>query len=240
MSTEGSPTEPRSSEAGNTELIAAATVLLLRDGNEGVEVLMLRRNSKIAFGGMWVFPGGRVDDHEHGPDELASARTAAVRETHEEVGLRISSDQLVTWSHWQPPVAAHMVTKGGPLRRFSTWFFAAPAPEGAVAIDHGEIHDDQWLTPSQAMAMHHNREIEIVPPTWITLHQLGAHGTVADALTWAADREPPRFWTQRLSKDPITLVWHGDAAYETLDPELGGERNRLTMHPDGWVYETSA
>ena len=43
-------------------LVAAATVLLLRDNTDaGLEVLMLRRNSKIAFGGMWVFPGGRVD-----------------------------------------------------------------------------------------------------------------------------------------------------------------------------------
>lgn len=221
----------------NTELIAAATVLLLRDNDDGVEVLMLRRNSKIAFGGMWVFPGGRVDDHEMGDDELASARTAAVRETMEEVRLPVSADHLVTWSHWQPPVAAHMVTKGGPLRRFSTWFFAAPAPHGEVAIDHGEIHDDQWLTPAGAMDLHRQGQIEIVPPTWITLHQLAAHETVDSALAWAADREPPRFWTQRLSKDPLTLVWHGDAAYENLDPAADGPRNRLVMHPDGWVYD---
>ena len=39
----------------------AATVVLLRDGSDGLETLMLRKNSKIAFGGMWVFPGGRVD-----------------------------------------------------------------------------------------------------------------------------------------------------------------------------------
>jgi 8-oxo-dGTP pyrophosphatase MutT (NUDIX family) len=39
----------------------AATLTLLRDGPGGVEVLMLRKNSEIRFGGMWVFPGGRVD-----------------------------------------------------------------------------------------------------------------------------------------------------------------------------------
>lgn len=238
MSNEGTGAADATTAPDDAELIAAATVLLLRDGNDGMEVLMLRRNSKIAFGGMWVFPGGRVDAHEQGPDELSSARTAAVRETREEVGLDITTNQLVTWSHWQPPVAAHMVSRGGPLRRFSTWFFAAPAPQGEVAIDHGEIHDDQWLTPAQAMALHREGEIEIVPPTWITLHQLSAHDQVADALAWAADREPPRFWTQRLAKDPVTLVWHGDAAYETLDPTIEGRRNRLIMHPEGWVYET--
>ena len=42
----------------------AATVVLLRDGAGGLETLLLRRNSRIAFGGMWVFPGGRVDVYE--------------------------------------------------------------------------------------------------------------------------------------------------------------------------------
>ena len=44
-----------------SEPVHAATVILLRDTGRGPETLMLRRNSKIAFGGMWVFPGGRVD-----------------------------------------------------------------------------------------------------------------------------------------------------------------------------------
>ena len=37
--------------------IPAATVVLLRDAPGGLETLMLRRNSKLAFaGGAWVFP----------------------------------------------------------------------------------------------------------------------------------------------------------------------------------------
>ncbi|HAL42384.1 MAG TPA: NUDIX domain-containing protein, partial [Gammaproteobacteria bacterium] len=43
-------------DAGVSPTIPAATVVLLRDGEQGVEVLMLRKNSKITFGGMWVFP----------------------------------------------------------------------------------------------------------------------------------------------------------------------------------------
>ena len=49
---------------GDSELIPAATVVVLRDAETGLEALMLRRNSKIAFGGMWVFPGGRVDEED--------------------------------------------------------------------------------------------------------------------------------------------------------------------------------
>ena len=68
--------------------VLAATVILLREGDSGLETLMLKRNSKIAFGGMWVFPGGRVDPEdwngvEEG-DELAASRRAATRESVEE------------------------------------------------------------------------------------------------------------------------------------------------------------
>ncbi|HAF68589.1 MAG TPA: NUDIX hydrolase, partial [Acidimicrobiaceae bacterium] len=44
------------------EPIDAATVVVARDTSNGIEVLMLRRNSKIYFGGMWVFPGGKIDE----------------------------------------------------------------------------------------------------------------------------------------------------------------------------------
>ena len=40
----------------------AATVMMLRNADDGVEVLMLRRNLNSDFvGGAYVFPGGGVD-----------------------------------------------------------------------------------------------------------------------------------------------------------------------------------
>ena len=40
----------------------AATVMLLRDTGSGLEVFMLRRTANAAFaGGMYVFPGGKVE-----------------------------------------------------------------------------------------------------------------------------------------------------------------------------------
>ena len=45
-------------ESGVAPPIPAATVVLLRDADDGIEVLMLKKNSKITVGGMWVFPGG--------------------------------------------------------------------------------------------------------------------------------------------------------------------------------------
>ena len=223
----------------DVELIPAATVVLVRDGADGLEVLMLRRNSKIAFGGMWVFPGGRVDDHELDPDDhVGSARVAAVREVEEETGLMIVGADLETWSYWIPPTRASVAPSRELRRRFSTWFFVAAAPDGEVAVDGGEIHEHRWMTPGAAIELRQAGEIELVPPTWVTLTQLADHTTVADALRWAADNDPHEFRTRPISDDPMTLAWAPDVAhYGGGQPDDDGPRHRLVMLPDGWVYE---
>ncbi len=222
------------------DLTPAATVLLLRDGPTGLEVLMLRRNSKVAFGGMWVFPGGKVDDDEQVVgDSLASARRAAVREVNEETGLVIEPDRLETWSYWVPPSLASLQARGNNVRRFSTWFFATPAPDGDVAIDGGEIHEHRWLAPAEAMAIRQAGEIELVPPTWVTLYQLQDHGSVAQAMAWAQANEPEVFRTRPIHKEPVTLAWSGDVAYDGGRHDDDGPRHRLALHPQGWVYRRS-
>jgi 8-oxo-dGTP pyrophosphatase MutT (NUDIX family) len=96
-----SPAEPRQ----------AATVLLLRDGDEGLEVYLLRRTRGMPFaGGMTAYPGGSVDPRDAdadiawagpSPAEWAAAFgcdervarelvCAAVRETFEEAGVLLA------------------------------------------------------------------------------------------------------------------------------------------------------
>jgi 8-oxo-dGTP pyrophosphatase MutT (NUDIX family) len=65
--------------------------MLLRDGADGLEVFVLRRTTAAAFaGGMYVFPGGRVDDAD-GDGDLGY-RVAALRECFEECGVLLARD----------------------------------------------------------------------------------------------------------------------------------------------------
>jgi len=227
------------------ELVPAATVLVLRDGPDGIETLMLRRNSRLAFaGGMWVFPGGRIDVDDFAPGVgdrtdpdalLDAARRAAVREAAEEAGLVLAEEQLVRFSHWIPPEQG--------ARRFETWFFVTEVPaadQGDVVIDGGEITDHAWMSPADALRRRDELDIELTPPTWISLWTLLAAPTAADAVAAARRREDDPEWFATkivLDGDDLLAVYEGDPAYETGDPALVGPRHRLRMSAAGWSYE---
>lgn len=214
--------------------IPAATVVLLRDAAAGLETLMLHRSSKVAFGGMWVFPGGRVEDTDRrpgDPDDEAAARRAAVREAVEECGLRVDPEGIVSFSHWTPPAVTP--------RRYATWFFLARAVDGDVTVDGGEIHDHRWLTPREVLERRDRGEVDLAPPTWVTLSDLADLPSVDVALAVAEARQPvPRYETRwaELEGGAVAL-WEGDAGYEHSDVHAEGARHRLWMTEAGWRYE---
>ncbi|HWW45257.1 MAG TPA: NUDIX hydrolase [Acidimicrobiia bacterium] len=212
--------------------IPAATVVLVRDAPVGLETLMLHRNSKGAFGGMWVFPGGRVDaeDAAGARDEQEAARRAAVREAFEESGLRCEPSSLVPFSHWVPPPIAP--------KRYATWFFIAPAPSGAVTVDGGEIHDSAWMRPNDALARRDAGEIELAPPTWMTLRHLTAFADTGAAVAEAGRREPT-FYVTHMGRgtDGMVAMWAGDAGYESGDADAPGPRHRLHISAGTWALE---
>ncbi|MFM8304864.1 MAG: NUDIX hydrolase [Actinomycetota bacterium] len=215
-------------------IVPAATVVVVRDGAAGVETLMLHKNSKLAFGGMWVFPGGRIDaeDVAGAPDAQTAARRAAVREAMEEAGLAVDADDLTWIAHWTPPAAAP--------RRFATWFFVGPA-DGVVTIDGGEIHDSAWMRPREALARRDAAEVELAPPTWMTLHYLAEFDDVATLMDDARAREPAVYETVIVKGDDgLVAMWAGDAGYETQDPATAGPRHRLHMTRDAWTLDRSA
>ena len=223
-------------EAGVQAPIPAATVILARDHEAEMQVLMLRKNSKIAFGGMWVFPGGKIDaaDHEGAADELAAARQAAARESMEEAGVQLQPDEFAYFAHWTPPP--------GPQKRFATYFFAAGIEAHAdIAIDDGEIKDYRWIAPQAALDLHAKGEIDLVPPTWVTLYHLTRH-TPSAALLAHLQALTARVYQTRVAKnvDGVRVaMWAGDAGYEPWDADVEGERHRLAMAPSGFVFENT-
>jgi len=211
-----------------SEVLPAATVVVVREGRAAAELLLLRRNAQLAFhGGAWVFPGGRVDAHE-GAGEPA-ARRAAVREAREEAGLELDPASLVQISHWTTP-------EGAP-RRFATWFFIAPLGRDEVRVDGGEIHEHRWFTAEDALAAQRAKQIELPPPTFVTLASLREHRSPAELIAAAAAREPfvylPRFMN---FPGGFGSLYPGDAGWETRDPEAPGARHRLLMLESGWSY----
>ncbi|HJM22357.1 MAG TPA: NUDIX hydrolase [Acidimicrobiales bacterium] len=225
----------------STEPIDAATVVVARDTEEGIEVLMLRRNSKIYFGGMWVFPGGRVDEGDRADEMLVSVcddgdgrgfHAAAIREAQEEAGIDLSNADLHHFAHWLPPAVRP--------KRFSTQFFLAIAPQDHhVAIDHGEITEHHWMTPANALRRRSDGEIEIVTPTFCTLNWLKQFRTVPDAC--AAIKGPECFHThikQVAGSDPgMVAFYSGDVSYDSLDLEASGPRRRCYMLQSAWWWE---
>src|SRR5947208_5370244 len=117
-------------------LRAAATVLLLRDTPEGIEVLMTRRSPTASFApGAYVFPGGVME-----PGETPAA--AAIRETFEELSVRLSPTEPVA-------VLARWITDRDLPRRFDVMFLVARMPEGQVPVaDEAEQFDPVWVRPA--------------------------------------------------------------------------------------------
>ena len=223
-------------DSGVAPPIPAATVVLLRDGDAGIEVLMLKKNSKITFGGMWVFPGGKIDaeDYPVAGDVDAAARIAAARETQEEAGLSVSAEAFVQIAHWTPPP--------GPQKRFATWFFAAQIDDDQnIVIDDGEIKAHAWIRPQDALAKHTAGEIDLVPPTWITLYHLSRYNPALEVLKHFQECGYKTYRTRvvKAASGDRVAMWYGDSGYESWDADVDGERHRLVMAKTGFRFENT-
>jgi 8-oxo-dGTP pyrophosphatase MutT (NUDIX family) len=160
----------------------SACVILLRDGDEGIEILLVRRNPEQRFmGGFWVFPGGAVDAGDGEGEE--AHRAAAVRELEEEAGVTgVAPDGLLKFSHWITPELIEI--------RFDTLFFLARAPEGTAArVDGAECVDARWTTPRRALQDHAGGRLPLVFPTLRQLDELERFATVDELLRRARGRD---------------------------------------------------
>jgi 8-oxo-dGTP pyrophosphatase MutT (NUDIX family) len=182
----------------------AASLILLRDTDEGPEVLLVKRNPEQRFmGGAWVFPGGAVHDRDDG-----HARTA-LRELEEEAGIRIEdAAQIAHFSRWITPEEVKV--------RFDTWFFLAEAPAGVEAHPDGsECVEARWVRPAVALEEYERGQLMLVFPTIKHLEQLADFASVADALETARGREVQPVQPRVVVRDGIgEILLPGEPGYD--------------------------
>lgn len=216
-----------------TPAYPSATVVLVRRAEAPLEVLMVRRSTDVRhMGGMWVFPGGRVDpaDGDFESDPEATAVMAAIRETREETGLDITADALHYISHWTTPKGAK--------KRFATWFYVGLLHEHQdVVVDGGEIAEHRWVRPADALAEQASGELKLMPPTFITLLELERLGSV-EAIEQEAPGMAPIMYAPRVTEldGALHFLYAGDAGFDAEDPATPGDRHRCIMVGESLEY----
>ena len=147
------------SEAKPAAPVAAATVLIVRDGTDGLEVFMVKRHHQIDFvAGALVFPGGKVhggdreaalgnhmDGGQDWTPEMRALGAAAIREAFEESGILfareadgafVSTARLAELDAWR-----ERLEKGA-----ATLLEMAEQEQLRLACDH-LVRFAHWVTP---------------------------------------------------------------------------------------------
>jgi len=141
--------------------VPAATVLMIRDGAEGLEVFMVKRHHQIDFvAGALVFPGGKtapgdsdaavhemMDCAENWDSTMRALGAAAIREAVEESGILlareegsqhlVSADRTAALDHYRPKLDKKEVGLADVLR----------SEKLRLACDH-LVHFAHWITPA--------------------------------------------------------------------------------------------
>jgi len=190
----------------------AATLILLQDTTQGLEVMLVERSGKASFAaGKFVFPGGAVDAGDTFLDNSGlsdgALRVAAIRETYEECGLlladihgqfpdptadffsivknsqiHLQTQTLVPFAHWITPPQSP--------KRFDTHFFIAAAPAGQLPVaDRKEVMSAVWSNPISVVEQAESEEINLMFATYMTLRWLTAFTSADQALVAARQRQ---------------------------------------------------
>ena len=240
--------------------VAAATVVLIRPGPDGPEILLTQRPSTMAFAAnVHVFPGGRVDPSDADPanplahglsPDAAAARlagtlepaaalahhVAAVRETLEETGIRIDIGDLVPMTRW--------VTPEFMPRRFDVRFFAAIVPAGTdIVTPSPEVAASRWITADQALREGAAGTLAMLLPTLASFVQLrGKADRAAIEATFApgANLGAPVIGAFEDGLATVDQPWAGGIAGRTAPGWLVGRRDVVLVDAADPTGETMA
>jgi 8-oxo-dGTP pyrophosphatase MutT (NUDIX family) len=192
----------------------AATVIVARQAESGVEVLMERRAGASRFApGFVVFPGGLLEPGDEAlamqwfGDETQGLRACAMRELYEETALLLTASGLrlhgggekAAEVRFEPPDLSVMVEIARWVApeflavRFDAVFFAVGAPGGLEPSPDGvEIEQAWWARPDDVLTASLSGDAPLMWPTLVTLEELSRCSTVSDVLALrVAQRRPP-------------------------------------------------
>jgi glyoxylase-like metal-dependent hydrolase (beta-lactamase superfamily II)/8-oxo-dGTP pyrophosphatase MutT (NUDIX family) len=238
----------------------AATVVLIRPGVAGLEVLLTHRPATMAFAGdMHVFPGGAVDAADGEGD--GAFEVAALRELFEEAGILLAEPalpreallsaraSLLDGSATLAEVAdalnltlrfdllarlSQWVTPPFVERRFDVRFFAADLPPAAEAsFVGGEVLAHRWLTPRAALEARAAGEIGMWVPTSATLQQLEHVTSLDDVRTRLAPGELGPIRLVEESADVVRVVLPGAGAVpgQEVNSYVVGRQDFVVVDP---------
>ncbi|WP_439029447.1 NUDIX hydrolase [Gordonia terrae] len=226
-------------EVVSAPLRDAATVVLVRDAADGIEVFLQRRVKQMAFaGGMTVFPGGGVDKRDAdadlawtGPDaawwaaefssdaEVAQALVcAAVRETFEECGVLLATD--TDGSFADPSGLAgdrqRLVEKSLSFAEFLTARGLTLRADLLRPLAH-------WITPVNEKRRYDTRFFLAAMPDG---QQADGETTEADVARWVNARVAIDSWAagHHFLMPPTWSQLHYVAGFATVDELLADER----------------
>lgn len=212
----------------------AATAVLMRDGDRGVEILLLKRHRSSGFvPGAYVFAGGRVDTADSDPALLegvadapgeppAEYWTAAIREVFEESGVLLARDEQgnppasasadVTIAKWRDALMAD----GATLRDVLTNLGLKPDFDALAYAAH-------WITPVAEARRYDTRFFHAALPP-------GCEATadareMSDAVWLTAKEALERFRAGRLPMVfPTVKTLEGLSSYRTVAEAMAAAR----------------
>jgi 8-oxo-dGTP pyrophosphatase MutT (NUDIX family) len=230
----------------------AATIMLLRDGPEGIEVFMVVRHHAIDFAaGALVFPGGRVEEADHelaawvenGLDldtEALAFRVAAIRETFEECGVLLArplgSDHLIDAATLKRLEDQHRAA----LNAGSIGFDSVLESEGLLPAPDLLVHFAHWITPSHQPKRYDTHFfLAEAPPEHLAVHDGGEAVdsiwiTPAQALT---DTEAGRYKLVFATAKNLEKLGRAATVREAM--ETARAATVVTVQPKGTKLEGS-